>query len=140
VSTERTRVFYTVGETRIETVLSNKDNSCIYSGKTFEELQKEYPEAEMMFLFDASKEIEKAMAKRWSDPWVEITEEQWNDKLNCLPPMHWHSGFFMMSEFMEGNYTGVLAEHNFRYFEATRLADPRNYPEYRKQIVKQFNF
>jgi hypothetical protein len=63
-----------------------------------------------------------------SHPIEEITEEQYEDALNVLPPMRYgeNKGIrsFFMSEFYSGNYTNQYAQIDGRYF--TKLVNFRN--------------
>jgi hypothetical protein len=58
-------------------------------------------------------------------PLREITADRWDEKLNCLPPMQWHTGDgvnrFLISEAMTGDiytqYARVHIHGKMRYFE-----------------------
>ena len=53
-------------------------------------------------------------------PLLEITEEQWDEALNCLPPMRWEhrDGVerFLMVEMLSGSITAQYARLGSRYF------------------------
>lgn len=50
----------------------------------------------------------------------EITEEQWEDALNVLPPLHWTTidgvEMFCMSEMYTGTYTTQYAKYKGKYY------------------------
>lgn len=129
-------VMYKKGETRLITTIKN--GQCVYTGKTIKELQAEYPGSEKMDFEDACHFIDKALEKKYSDSWEEIDHERYMFLLEALPPQHWHSGFFCLTEKTECNYTTVCGSFRGRYFEAIREANPRRYGEYKKEISKQF--
>lgn len=60
-----------------------------------------------------------------SRPLEEITEEQYNDCLNCLPPLKWCTingvEMFCMSEMWTGTYTNQYAKFGEKYY--TKMAD-----------------
>lgn len=64
----------------------------------------------------------EAMAKEYlSKPLMEVTEEDFDEMLNCLPPMRWHKDEygiekFLMSEFMCGPVTAQYASRNGKYY------------------------
>lgn len=113
-------VAYKQGATNCQTAFS--DGKCIYTGKPVEEYKTEG--FEIMTLDAACDLIEKAQEARYHAPWEEITEEEYRDALECLPPMRWNkvSGieFFQMSERYEGEWTATYANIGERYFKALR--------------------
>lgn len=66
-----------------------------------------------------------APARLRAMPLREITAERWDEKLNCLPPMQWHTGDgvnrFLISEAMTDDiyaqYGRVSIHGKMRYFE-----------------------
>ena len=74
--------------------------------------------------------IDIAMKDKYIGPWEEITEEQWTDALECLPPCRWMTvdgvNFFQMSERMCGSITGTYA----RYFGKCYTAFRQVYDKY----------
>lgn len=63
----------------------------------------------------------------WETPFVEITEEQYNEMLECLPPMRWHDvspiwNVFYCSEAMSGIYHSLYAYNREakKYFVALK--------------------
>lgn len=56
--------------------------------------------------------------------WTEITVEQYDDALGCLPPQKWQTvdgvNLFQISEHASGNITAHYAVYKGRYFTAHR--------------------
>jgi len=48
--------------------------------------------------------------------WQEITEEDYNEMLNVLPPLKWTNGGFFMSEFYTGPITAFYQKLDGRYY------------------------
>ena len=61
------------------------------------------------------------MISGWRRAPVEITEEQFHEMLNCLPPDDWDMGeafeSFKMCELDAANITGIYCRRGSRYFE-----------------------
>lgn len=57
-------------------------------------------------------------------PWSEITEDQYMDALECLPPQKWQTvdgvNLFRMSEYTTGSITAHYARFNSKFFTANR--------------------
>lgn len=89
--------------------------SAVY-GKTLEQYQEEDPAVELM---DYSELEALAESRMTTDP-VEITKEQFWDRLEVLPPCSWvrngHDESFYMSEFLCGRVTEHLVRIGDRYF------------------------
>lgn len=64
--------------------------------KTLEQVQKEYPDAEVMTV-DAFCQW-KAEQQHAPIAWNATTEEEYNNMLNCLPPALWLGRAFLMGE------------------------------------------
>lgn len=92
--------------------------SWIY-GQTLEQLQVRYPDAQVMTLERAASELERLRLARSSGP-MEITQEQFIDALECLPPAEWHhhtdTESFKSSEAFSGRITSAYVRLNNRYF------------------------
>ena len=59
--------------------------------------------------------------------WKEITEEQFDDMLNVLPPMRWSNGGFYMSERYTADVTGYYQQIGDKYYTSNqRLSYKRN--------------
>lgn len=60
------------------------------------------------------------------EPIREITFDQWEEALECLPPMKWHTdehgvNKFLLVEFYSGSFTNQYAKLGDRYF--TKMVD-----------------
>lgn len=90
----------------------NEEGKSFYTGKTVEEMQPEY-KGELILLDDQEldiiiEEYENSLQKDWT----EISEEEYFDALECLPPMNWRTivpgvNIFCISE----GYYGSLHSH-----------------------------
>jgi hypothetical protein len=72
----------------------------------------------------AAPMIDAAQVARYCKPWREITEKDWWENLEVLPPEKWRTvrgvEIFRMSEYTSGNITGHFARIGKRYFSANR--------------------
>lgn len=123
------------GETHLTTVLTN-DKKCAYFGT-------DHSKSKYIYKFkDACDIIDKRLAELYNDPWIEITEKQYDEMLNCLPPLRWHQtktySIFAMSEFMEDRYTSfyIYLYGIEKYYTAIRLYDKTD-NELIKELDKQ---
>lgn len=48
--------------------------------------------------------------------WKEITEEEYNDALNVLPPVAWYDGGFFISERYTSNISDFYQKYNGKYY------------------------
>lgn len=71
-----------------------------YSGKTVEELQKEYPGAVKINTDEHMRQLAAAEAEA-PRTWTETTEETYTNMLEVLPPAAWHRGGFLVGEAMD---------------------------------------
>jgi hypothetical protein len=117
------------------------DGKCPYSGTLAETLKERYPQAVEMPMGKAMELISIKEDKEYLKDWKEITEERFNDMLECLPPEKWERNalgqMFRMCEYYTGNITSHFAEINGRYFEAKRRTGP--YKAFFLEIQKQFH-
>ena len=138
-----TTVLYKPGETKIYTQIATKDNGdqvCGYSGdpvKPF--LDDGYIIAD---LDDVLPMLEQAQKSQLCKPWVEITAEQWEDALECLPPQNWQREkgreMFTMLERTCGNISEHYARIESRYFSANRDIS-EEYGKLYNEIKKAFD-
>lgn len=97
--------------------------------KTLEETRKEYPDAVLMTL----DEFCQSKAARQDSPvrWIEITEKQYDDALEVLPPVGWRGTRFCLGEPSDHHattgrprYAGYMrtgaAKSVFRYWTTSR--------------------
>ena len=78
-------------------------------------------EKNRIYIVTTFEEFEKLQREYYiNKPLHEISEEEYNDALNVLPPLKWCtiSGVeeFLMSEFYTGVYTTQYAKYNGRYY------------------------
>lgn len=111
-------------------------------GQTF----KQYKEAKGGELIAVEWEVFKEQYlnpyyKSLQKPFKEITYDEWNDMLNCLPPDNWHDfaaglNVFFMSERYTGNLTScyIRDRANDKYYTALR---PDDYTD--EQLLIDFN-
>jgi len=65
--------------------------TCAYSNRTFAELKRDYNDGIIAVTpEECSERFDKPYKQSLQTPFEEITEERWDDMLNCLPPMKWH--------------------------------------------------
>lgn len=91
----------------------------------------DWGEKEFHYTVMSSEEYRtRQRAEILSDPITEITEEQFMEALEVLPPLCWtaFSGGerFLMSEFLTGSYTAQYARFGDRYFTRTVDAHDRS--------------
>jgi len=86
------------------------DGLTIWGRKTYGQIVSEYPDV-VKIPFDRALALNDA--KYLDEPTKRITEDDWDDALNVLPPMKWnrYTEFetFMMSECITGDITRVYA-------------------------------
>lgn len=87
-----------------------------FSRETLEQIQKRYPGAQVG---EASEVAEQREAMMISEP-QRITEEQFNDALECLPPEGWvrhqHTESFKLCEYYSGRITSIYARFGTTYW------------------------
>jgi len=111
--------------TIVDSVQDGTDHG-FYSGETLEEVRKRYPNAEIVPLDYAIEQINER--KKEVDPLlcpVEITEEQYWDALEALPPMHMANGegwtTFKMSELTFMDVTSGYVNKGGKYYNMNVL-------------------
>jgi hypothetical protein len=114
--------FYVEKELSIIDTLSNKTGRGTCSNETIEEVIKRYPNAEIVPFDYAINCIEEAAKEKFNllNP-VEITEGQYYEMLECLPPEQYKSTeegtSFKISERTFGNITACFVHKNSKYYE-----------------------
>lgn len=101
---------------------------CRYSERTMSELRQEYGNDIVAITWDEFYEqVEKPYLLRLQKPFKEITEEEWDNMLNCLPPMRWHDfvpglNVFFCSEGYTADLHGCYIKDrvNGKYYTALR--------------------
>ena len=71
--------------------------------------------------------------------WVEISEENYFNQLECLPPMKFTGKHFLISEALTGNFHACLMKINNRYFGKYVNKFLVDYSKFENEIKKQYN-
>jgi hypothetical protein len=90
-----THCFAVPGYTMIDEINPRTGLSVIY-GKSLEDVQRTHPEAQVMTIDDFCRS--KAAAQDTAVQWIEVTDEQYEDALGCVPPAMFWSGGFLIGE------------------------------------------
>lgn len=126
-------VLYKNDEESIEDVLNKAEQSKLDNIKLFERYIIDYPDSAELwnnYLIKNKEQVFKVMTMEefnefernyyLSQELCEITEEDYNDALNVLPPLKWRTidgvEMFLMSEFTTGSYTLQYAIYNGKYY------------------------
>ena len=93
---------------------SNRDDE---EGKKFaddyiEQKKRELASVRVIKKCDYSKELDAVIL---GEP-EEITEDDYWDMLECLPPLKMGANYFIMSEFFTGSYTGQLFKKGGKFY------------------------
>ena len=99
-------------------ILSN-GKSC-YSEKTKEDYLKEglaVVDEDEMF------KIREAWENGLIGHWKEISEKEYDDQLNILPPLQWYNGGFFMSEYYTGTVTAFYQKWRGKYYTSLQRID-----------------
>ena len=120
-----------------------------YGGELFEELVSELnakredgtPEYQIMKLDDAMPLIEAAQKAEYCGDWQEISEDEWYENLEVLPPEKWETvrgvNIFRMCEYLTGNITAHFAKLHGKFF--TRNCSTREtYEEMAEQVAAKW--
>lgn len=120
-----TQVFYVPGKSSIVDVAVSCADGIMrggYSKKSIDELMLEYPELIVDELDAVSARIDESFI---TCP-IEISENQFYEMMEVLPPKHWRnhgiSESFQMIEHTRGNITAILCRIENRYFEMQNQA------------------
>jgi hypothetical protein len=73
------------------------------------------------------------------DLWTEISEENYWDQLECLPPLKFNGGNFLIMEALTGNFHACLMKVNNRYFGKYVNKFLVDYPKFENEIKEQYN-
>lgn len=113
--------FYEEGSLSIVDTLNNETGMGTCFGETVEQVRKRYPKAEIVPFDFALERINEATKEVYPmlNP-IEITEEQYWDALECLPPMQWkkteEGESFKMSELTFMDITACYVKKNGKYY------------------------
>mgnify|MGYP005990873467 FL=1 len=120
---ERDLVIYEPGETILVARISRDGKHTRHSGQLVSDVLSEYPRAKVMSFDEASKLIDIAMEEKYVTAFSEITNEQYQDSFECLPPEMWmhnkrfeHNGEkYLVEGFRMIEYTaGSIVNHFYR--------------------------
>ena len=89
------------------------DGVSSYTGKTKEEF---LAEGCTVVDGDGLYEIVKAFENSISGQWKEITEKEYDDALNVLPPVLWYNGGFFISEADTGSVHAFYQRLNGKFY------------------------
>ena len=106
---DRTECFYIPGHRQIIDAINPETGKGHYSGQTLEEVRAEDgPEVQIGNLDEVSSAIEEL----FKEAPRRTTEEDWNQMLECLPPLNWENNgateTFMMCEMTSGTITTIF--------------------------------
>jgi hypothetical protein len=122
---------YQPGETNIETACLAGEGDMLknpFSGETFDALISDLnakreagsPAFRIMPLEEAMPLMEEAQKGKYYSDWKGITEEEWYENLEVLPPEKWETvrgvNIFRMCEYLTGNITAHFAKLNGKFF------------------------
>lgn len=94
-----------------KTILYN--GVCPYSGKTEQEFINEgYKVVDDNEFIKLVSEFESSLCNKW----FEISEDFYEEQLNCLPPVQWMGGGFFMSERYYGEVTGFYQRLDGKFY------------------------
>jgi len=87
-----------------------------WCGKSLDDLKGEYGNV-VVITYDEYQEIER---KRWTQPPAEVTEEQFQNQLEVLPPENWKQipggEYFQMCEYWSCQETSYYARFNGKFY------------------------
>jgi hypothetical protein len=143
---------YQAGKANIESACAAEEGEILkspYSGELFDDLllnlnnsrATDTPEYQIMKLDEAMPLIEASQKAKYCGDWKEITEEDWHENLEVLPPEKWETvrgvNIFRMCEYLTGNITAHFAKLNGKFF--TRNCSTREtYEELAEQVAAKW--
>ena len=71
--------------------------------------------------------------------WTEISEENYWDQLECLPPLNFKGGNFLIMEALTDNFHACIMKVDGRYFGKYVNKNQVNYNLFEQEIRKQYN-
>jgi hypothetical protein len=143
---------YQTGKTNIETACLAGDGETLkspYTGELFFDLLAELngkreegsPEFQIMTLDSALPLMEEAQKAKYCSDWQEITENDWHDALEVLPPEKWETvrgvNIFRMSEYLVGNITAHFAKLRGKFF-TRNCSTSETYEELAEQVAAKW--
>lgn len=126
ITYEETEFFFVVLGTKeapmpmqIDSVMLGSDGSRVgrFGGQTLEQIANHYKRTAVEMDWEVLREQQEKCLR--TEP-EEITEAQWYEALEVLPPMHWGKWLgvesFCMCEFYSGNMTNIYARLNGKFW------------------------
>ena len=126
--TKEKMVIYKEGKGCIQDVLIESPDGILrsqYSGHTLEEYNALNGGGfVVMTLDEACDKIGALEDEKYIKQFVEISEDEYMEMLECLPPQKWQTvegvNIFRMMEYMTGNITAHYVKYNGKFFCANR--------------------
>jgi len=143
---------YQPGQTNIETACLASDGETLkspFTGELYTDLLTELngkreagsPEFQIMLLDTALPLMEEAQKAEYCSDWQEITENDWHDALEVLPPEKWETvrgvNLFRMCEYLTGNITAHYAKLRGKYF-TRNCSTSETYEELAEQVAAKW--
>jgi hypothetical protein len=143
---------YQAGKTNIETACLASEGETLkspYSGELFDALLAELnnkretgsPAFQIMPLEEAMPLMEEAQRAKYCSDWQEITEEEWYENLEVLPPEKWETvrgvNIFRLREYCIGNITAHFAKLNGKFF-SRNCSTRETYEELAEQVAAKW--
>jgi len=147
-----TYCIYQTGKANIETACLASEGETLkspYTGETFDALLSDLndkredgsPEYQIMLLEDAMPLMEEAQKAKYCGDWKEISEEEWYENLEVLPPEKWETvrgvNIFRMCEYLTGNITAHFAKLNGKFF-SRNCSILETYEELAEQVAAKW--
>jgi Protein of unknown function (DUF1419) len=112
--------YYVPGSTSIIDRVT-EDGLTFHFRNTLEEVLERYPGAELWEAEKAFAEVQRLTYEHYISAPIEITEDQFHEMLNVLPPMKWSQEHglesFMISEALTMDIRSIYCRIVDRYFE-----------------------
>ena len=139
-------VIYKLGDTNIRTTVNvTKEGQRLaacteYSADDYLEYLNSSGEGEFVEITweEAIQHLERAQDKQYTKPFREISKEDYEEALNCLPPEKWERDefeIFRMSEKLISNITAHYVLYKNKCFVANRRTSTP-YSEIKKEIAE----
>ena len=143
---------YQPGQRNIETACLASDGETLkspFTGELYSDLLTELngkreegsPEFQIMLLDSALPLMEEAQKAKYCSDWQEITEDDWYDALEVLPPEKWETvrgvNLFRISEYLTGNITAHYAKLRGKYF-TRNCSTSETYEELAEQVAAKW--
>jgi hypothetical protein len=143
---------YQTGNTHIETAClagEGEELKSPYSGETFNALLSDLnakreagsPAFQIMPLEEAVPLMEDAQRAKYCGDWQEITEEEWYESLEVLPPEKWETvrgvNIFRMCEYLTGDITAHFAKLRGKFF-TRNCSTSETYEELAEQVAAKW--